>query len=218
MFTVLFTALLSFNLLSTNLKVTKLSSYIPEINVETGTFEVDWWREGVIGRHQMVSFDSIDYLGAIEVKKLSRTYDSSVLDNFHFTESVEILEEDTISLTISETSKFISTLGVKAGLNNIEISDKYTLEQMFKIEGSNTYTISNKLSYKVEYDVKSDVINGQKFYLAEAAYVYKINCQKWQYDNYWWNNYEVSGSRKSFTSYLSLDAYVTVALEDGTLL
>ncbi len=88
---------------------------------------------------------------------------------------------------------------------------------MFKIEGSNTYTISNKLSYKVEYDVKSDVINGQKFYLAEAAYVYKINCQKWQYDNYWWNNYEVSGFRKSFTSYISLDAYVTVALENGTI-
>ena len=68
MFTVLFTALLSFNLLSTNLKVTKLSSYAPEINVKTGTFEVDCWRERVIGRHQMVYFDSIDYLGSIEVK------------------------------------------------------------------------------------------------------------------------------------------------------
>lgn len=221
MLSVLFSALLSFSLVGSSFNTVNTvahSNYQPKLNVSTGSFEVEWWREGFIGRHQMASYNSIEYLGPIEVKKLSKTYNAAVLKNFHFTESVKTVEENTISLTISATSKFVSTLGVKAGLDDIEISGNYSVEQIYSIEGTKTYTIANELTYTVEYDVDPDDVSGQKFYLAEAAYVYKIKSEKWQYDDYWWGDYEVSGSRSSFVTYVTLDPYVTVALEGGTLL
>lgn len=218
MLSVLFTALLSFSLVGSSFNAITQSDYQPELNVSIGSFEVEWWREGFIGRHQMASYISIEYLGPIEVKKLSKTYDAAGLANFHFTESVKTFEENTISLTISATSKFISTLGVKAGLDNIQISGDYSLEQIYSIEGTKTYTIANELVYTVEYDVNPDAVSNRKFCLAEAAYVYKIKSEKWQYDNYWWGNYEVENSRSSFVTYVTLDPYVTIAFEDGTLL
>lgn len=218
MLSVLFTALLSFSLVGSSFNAVAQFDYQPELNVSIGSFEVEWWREGFIGRHQMASYTSVEYLGPIEVKKLSKTYNAAVLGNFHFTESVKTVEESTVSLTISATSKFVSTLGVKAGLDNIEISSNYSLEQIYSIEGTRTYTIANELVYTVEYDVNPEAVSGRKFYLAEAAYVYKIESEKWQYDDYWWGNYEVDGSRSSFVTYVTLDPYVTIAFEDGTLL
>ena len=218
MVSVVLTAFLSFNLINSTINEVTSTNYKPEINVQLGSFEVNWWREGFIGRHQMVSYDSVDYLGPISVKKLSNTYSTSALNNFHFEETIQTINENSISLTISESSKFTSTLGVKAGLNGLQISDDYSIEKYFSIEGVSTYTITNEISYKVEYDVNQELVSGKKFYLAEAAYVYKINCQKWQYDNYWWGNYEVNNSRSSFVSYVSLNPFITIALEDGTLL
>ena len=218
MVSVVLTAFLSFNLINSTINEVTSTNYKPEINVQLGSFEVNWWREGFIGRHQMVSYDSVDYLGPISVKKLSNTYSTSALNNFHFEETIQTINENSISLTISESSKFTSTLGVKAGLNGLQISDDYSIEKYFSIERVSTYTITNEISYKVEYDVNQELVSGKKFYLAEAAYVYKINCQKWQYDNYWWGNYEVNNSRSSFVSYVSLNPFITIALEDGTLL
>ena len=218
MVSVILTAFLSFNLINSTVNEVTSTNYKPEINVQLGSFEVNWWCEGIIGRHQMVSYDSVDYLGPISIKKLSNTYSTSALKNFHFEETIQTTNENSISLTISESSKFTSTLGVKAGLNDIQISDDYSINKYFYIEGVSTYTITNEIAYEVEYDVDQKLVLGKKFYLAEAAYVYKINCQKWQYDNYWWGNYEVDNSRSSFVSYVSLSPFITIALEDGTLL
>ncbi len=223
MFLVLFTAILSCSLIGSNIEVVDTtksirSEYKPELNVELTEFETSKWQNGIIGRHQMVSFDKVEYLGALSLKKLSITYNGAVLQNFHFEETMKTVMENSVSLSIEESSKFASTLGVKAGLDNIEISDKYTMEQLFTIEKTTTYTVGIEQTYTISYDVVPEIVKGEKFYLSQAAYVYKIECQKWQYDNYWWGNYEVSGSRTSFNTYIALNPYITICLEDGTLL
>lgn len=223
MFLVLFTAILSFGIIGSNVEIVDAtksirSEYKPELNVKLTEFETSKWNNGVIGRHQMVSFDGVEYLGPMSIKKLSNSYNGAVLQNFHFEEKVKTVLENSVSLSIEESSKFTSTLGVKAGLDNIEVNDSYTIEQYFKINNTVTYTVSKEIEYSISYDVIPEMVCNKKFYLAQAAYVYKIECQKWQYDNYWWGNYEVSNSRVKFDTYIALEPYITVCLEDGTLL
>ena len=38
----------------------------------------------------------------------------------------------------------------------------------------------------------------------------------WQWDDYWWGDYVVSGSEKTFTAYIVIDPKVTIIYIDGT--
>lgn len=56
------------------------------------------------------------------------------------------------------------------------------------------------------------------FALCEASYTYKLYCQTWMWDDYWWGDYEVSGSRESFVVYLTINPFVTICYSDGSVL
>lgn len=51
-----------------NSPVAQVAAYNPSVNIQTGTFEVEWWREGLIGRHQMLNIKSYEYLDSICIK------------------------------------------------------------------------------------------------------------------------------------------------------
>ena len=51
-----------------------------------------------------------------------------------------------------------------------------------------------------------------------AAYTYKISCEHWQLDDWWWGSYEVDGSRSSFTTYYTVDPFITIGFEDGSII
>lgn len=227
MLNIILSAFLSFNIISTKLSnpfplisnATSLTSnHIPQANISYGEYETNWWREGVIGRHQMISIDSSEYIGRQIISKLTDTYSSKALINFKFTESISTIITDTISTSEKLTSQITSTIGVKASLPYVEVSDKYTISNSYVIENTATYSYSKKVEYSISYEVNQSLINGRDFYLANSAYIYKIKCQKWQYDNYWWGNYEVKGSRSTFYSYLTLSPVITVGFIDGTFI
>lgn len=166
----------------------------------------------------MVSIDSSEYLGLLEIQKLSRTYSPTGAEKLKFTETITTVAGTTISTTISETSEFTTTLGVKMGMSDISISSDYTITKSYEIQNTITYSYSTATSLSVEFEVDKNAVGDNHFYLAYAAYVYKVKCQKWQYDNWWWGDYEVSGSRSTFYTYITYDPFVTIALANGTIL
>lgn len=229
MLSILMSALLSFNLINQNINAKSINNtyeeikYVsnyntPTVNITFGEFETDWWRQGLVGRHQLVSIDSYSYLGRIVVDRLSNIYCSNSLSNFHFTESFSTIKNSTVSTSISLNSKITSSLGVKMNMPYVEVSDKYTISTAYSIENSYTYSYSEKTEYSVSYDVADEKVNGKDFYLASVAYVYKVDCQMWQYDNYWYGNTEVKNSRVNFSSYITLDPTITIAFTDDSFI
>jgi hypothetical protein len=189
----------------------------PAASITLGQYETSWWYVGWIGRHQMVSVDSSTYLGLLNVKTLSAYYNANALTNFSFSQTVTVVQETTVSTSVEETSSITSSLAAKFGIDGIGISDGYTISQSYTIQQTTTYSYSEATSSSINYDVRESVVAGKRFALCEAAYVYKATCQKWQYDDYWWGHTEVSGSRSTFYTYLTLQPFITIGFSDGSI-
>lgn len=230
MLSVLMTAFLSFSSVSGNVITEKpepqsqnqisccsaQDGYIPKPTISYGKYDIGWWREGLIGRHQMISIDSSEYIGELMLEPLTNTYNSSALTNFHFEETVETIETSTICTTVELSSTITTTLGVKMGMDDVSVSDDCKISKFYRIQNTQTYSYSKRKQSKVSFDVKEDVVKGKNFCLATVAYVYKVACQKWQYDDYWWGNYVVDGSRSAYYTYITLKPFITVGFEDGS--
>ena len=166
----------------------------------------------------MGSIDNVYYMGRMSVATLSYWYDGNAFEDFTFSNTIQTVMQDTLSLTLKESSTFTSTFGVKAGVPGIEASSSYSISNAYVIEGALTYTFSEISSRTVSYHLKQEVIEGKLFSLCVAAYVYRITCTKWQYDDFWWGHVEVQGSRSTFYSYLTLIPTITIQYLDGSLL
>lgn len=189
----------------------------PTANITTGQYESSRWKVGWIGRHQMVSVDSYTYLGLLNVKTLSVSYNANALTNFSFSETITTVEENTVSTSVKMSSAITSSLAAKFGIDGIGISDGYTINQAYTIQQTATYSYSVATNSTISYDVRESVVVGRRFALCEAAYVYKATCQKWQYDDYWWGHIEVSDTRSTFYSYLTLQPFITIGFSDGSI-
>lgn len=191
------------------------SSDIPQPNIELGKFEVSWWRNGFIGRHQMVSLNSYTYVDYLPVKVLTDFYEGSILEDYEFEDSVRSVTTSTISTSIQLSSSFTEKIGAKISYDSfvIEASGSHTTE--FTFNQTKTYSHSEEKSYTIKTKISKDVVGGRKFAMCLCYYVYKISCTQWQYDNYAWGNYEVSGSRFDFDTYLLLIPTVTVIFSNG---
>ena len=53
-------------------------------------------------------------------------------------------------------------------------------------------------------------------YSAEDGYIPTPTISYGKYDNYWWGNYEVDGSRSAYYTYIALKPFITVGFEDGS--
>lgn len=198
--------------------VAQIEAYNPSVNIQIGTFEVEWWREGLIGRHQMLNIKSYEYLDSICIKKLTETYNGNALNNFHFKSTFSCMSETTISTTIKVTKSIAKSIGAKVGIDNLEISADATMKKSYSIENTISYSYAEEKSFEVEYDVIPELVKGKKFFLCMAAYTYKISCEQWQIDDWWWGSYEVDGSRSSFTTYYTVDPFITIGFEDGSII
>lgn len=233
MLNVLAVAFLSFSLLNqTNPKMTGEnpkdndilslgtggSSKVPETNISFEEFEITSWREFLIGRHQMGKINLSTYMGFLPIDQLSDWYDSNALTDFTFTDSFTTITEETLSLTIKESSTFSSTFGIKAGLKGFEASSQFNVTNSYTLEGTVTYSFATHVTRTVQYSVQEDKLEGKTFSLCLAAHVFKLECETWQFDDYWWGDVEVDGSRKTFVSYLTLIPTITIMFADGGLL
>lgn len=199
-------------------KIVRLSSEtaVPQPKISYGEYDADWWRNGLIGRHQMVSIDSSEYIGEIVVQKLSATYDPVPFESFKFEQKVNTVTTSSVSTSEKFSSTVTSTLAVEMGMSDVKVSDKYTISNSYTIENTLTYSYAESKEITISFEAKPEYVSEKRFFLGMFAYVYKVKCQKWQYDDYWWGKVEVSGSRSDFNSYIILDPYITIGYADGT--
>jgi hypothetical protein len=185
--------------------------------IQTGSFWVSMYKNYGVGRHRMVSIDSYEYIGPQRLELLTNYYNASALTNFKFQETFQAIEESTVSSTIKNSVKTMTKIAEKANLGSIEFGADAKVSSEYVIEETQTYTYSESTTFSISYEVQQDVVKGKHFALAMAGYTYRMHCQTWEYDDLWWGKKEVKGSRKSFLSYLTLNPFLTVSFDDGTI-
>ncbi len=185
------------------------------VNIPTGDFEINWWYEGLVGRHQMSTINSNKHLGIVCIKELTSYYSGNVAEDFTYSESITTVETNSISTSVKFGFEWAKAISTKINIAGVEAGEESGPTFEFDIENTTTYTYSKSTTQTVSFKVKQSLIEGKKFAVCVAADVYQIECSKWQYDNYWWGNYEVSGSRSTYYTYLALNPFVTIAYQDS---
>ena len=187
-------------------------------SIEYGEYEVEWYYNWFVGRHVMASIDSAEDLGYMCIDVLSQTYNGYVLENFEFTDTVTTVLTTTVSTTVSLSSSITTSLAGKVGINGISVSNNMQIGIAYNIQSTITYSYSLSTTLQIFYTPAEEYVRNKHFFLCTGARVYKIYCQTWMYDNYWWGDYEVSGSRESFVTYLTVDPLITIGYTDGTII
>lgn len=190
-------------------------SYYSSLTIPTGEFEVSSWREGVIERHQMSSIDSYEYLGLTSIYLLTDWYNGNVFEDFSFTRETETIREHSISTSISLGFEWSAAISLKVGIDGLEAGVETGPTVKLSIGSTTTYTYTQTEKVTVNVKVKQEYIDGKTFAVCSAAYVYKVKCQRWQYDNYWWGNYEVSNSRSDYYTYIAMKPTITLVYRNG---
>lgn len=194
------------------------NTYVPEVSINTEAKEVASWRAPIIGRHEFVQITDYEYSGIQNIQKIGNMHNGNVFEDFEYEETVISVNSETVSTTVRFSSEISTGLQVQAGIEGASISSNNSVTNVYTIEKQVTYTASKTESYSVKYKAKPELINGKRFGLCMAAHVYKLTWQTWQVDDYWWGDYEVDGSRKIYTAYLTINPTVTIYYEDGTVL
>ena len=161
-----------------------VSLFSSEPNITCGEYEVERLQNGLVGRHVMVSVDSYEDLGIMNIDTLTNYYDGSVFSDFTISETVSTIEESTLSTSLKLSSTITSSLSGKVGLGDIDINSGYEISQLLTIDSTTTYSYSKKKQTEISFKVKKEVVNDKVFALCSAAYTYKIKCQTWQWDDF----------------------------------
>ncbi len=192
------------------------SSYSPT-TIPTGEFEISSWREGFIGRHQMSSIDSYEYVGLTSIRILSDWYNGNVFQSFSFTKEVETITSSSISTSISLGFEWSTAISQKVNIEGLEVGEESGPTVKLTIGKTTTYTYTQSEKISVNAEIKQEYAEGKIFAVCSAAYVYKLKCQKWQYDDYWWGDYEVSNSRSEYETYIAMNPVITIVYDNGEI-
>lgn len=115
------------------------SSYSPT-TIPTGQFEVSSWREGLIGRHQMSSIDSYEYVGLTSIKLLTDWYNGNVIEDCSFAREVETITTSSISTSISLGFEWSVAISQKVNIDGLEVGEEMGPAVKFTIGKTTTYT------------------------------------------------------------------------------
>lgn len=190
---------------------------IPSISIQLGAFETHWYWSGFIGQHVMLDIKSYEYIGIQKVQQLTDFYNGAVLENFDFTSTFSSIETDSVSTTKRFSSEINTGLELKLGFPGAEIKGGLNISTIYEIEETQTYTTSTSSSISIDYSIKHELVENEIFALITAGHVYKIECETWKWDDYWWGDYEVAGSRESFYAYYVIDPMITIQYIDGNI-
>lgn len=109
-----------------------------------------------------------------------------------------------------------SSVSSKISGYGASVASDVNVSQLYTIQNTLTYSFVKTESVTMTFQLDKDVIGDNIFRIVEAAYIYKIPCVTWQYDDYWWGKTEVSGSRFVFDTYVIAEPFITVEI-DGEL-
>lgn len=186
-----------------------------EINYEE--IEADMTHVGIgIGRHTMVQIKSCNFLKEDSVDVLTSWYNGEALENFTFEETVTTFSSTVVSTTEKFSTEITVALTAQVGIPGFSVGTEASVSVGQTIENTTTYTVSQKETFTIRYSAKPEYVEGREFALGAAGDIYKLTWEMWQWDDYWWGDYEVSGSRKECTAYIVADPYVTIVYRDGS--
>lgn len=194
------------------------ASKVPGISVTTGEYDAGWWRNGLVGRHQMVSIGTPTYAGFKEIKQLSKWIYTTAFTDYVYKESCTYIVENSISATLEVSSSVATKIGAEIKVDGIGLEVGTSVTTSYKVSETTTYTYSEQTTSTLELTVDKNVVYGKNFAICEAAHIYEIPCKQWQYDDYWWGKSKVDGSESSFTAYVFAQPGITVVLGDGTVI
>lgn len=188
------------------------------MNISTEEKEVGMTKvNGIIGRHEMVRINHYEYIGLQKIKDLSQMYNPNVFTGFKFNQTVTTITSNTVSTVEKQSISVTAGLRATVGMNGADVTADSSLNYVYDIEHSQTYTTSKSESISVEFQIREEILTDKKFCVCQAAYTFKLTCETWKWDDYWWGKQIVSGSRKFFTAYYTVEPFITIYLEDGTI-
>lgn len=190
--------------------------YDPLTSISYNAREVEWYKVNLIGRHVFVKIDKCESLGAQPVELLTDMRNGKIMENVKIKEEVEAIQTTSLSTEIKCSSKMMTTLEVQAGIPGASVSAGKSVEAGYSFSKTTTYTTTIRKATTIEYEIKQEYIDDRRFCLGMVADVYKITWQTWQVDDYWWGDYEVSGSRKTYEGYITVRPYLTIVYDDGS--
>lgn len=179
-------------------------------DISYDAYEVEWYWNWLVGRHSMIQITGVENLGVEMIDTITSYYDASVLTDFTFTETITTVTTTTLSTTESVSSKVGTSLKVVAGIPGATVSDSVSVEQVYTIQNTATYTATVSRTMQVTYSLREEVVEGKVFALCMAANTYKVTWKSWLWDDYWYGAVIVDGTTKTHTAYITVDPYVTI--------
>lgn len=191
------------------------STFDPENIIIGQEYEVDMYMNFFVGRHTVIKINSYDYEGVMPVRYYSDFYSARPFEDFHMSQKFSATTTTSISTSIETSSAVNTGLTVLAGFEGASVSKNLSVEFVYTINSMRTYTTSVVGEFQIDYVAKKEYLT-KDFAIGQIATVYSLDCQTWQWDDYWWGDYVVSGSEKTFTAYIVIDPKVTIIYMDGT--
>ena len=204
-----------FSSVSSVMPMVDVPKYNPMTSINYNEKEVSWYKNGVIGRHQMIKINSCVYDGQKCVQLLSDMYDGNALDNFVFEEEFTTVTSSTVSMKEAHSSEISTGLQVQAGIPEAELRGNAVDSKVFTIENTITHTVSQTSRKIVRFEAKKEAIQGKVFALGIVADVYKLNWKTWEWDDYWLGAQIVPGSTWIHNDYVVCNPIVTIVYMEG---
>lgn len=166
-----------------------------------------------IGHHKMIQITDIDTDGEYEcVQYLTPFYSGAALTDFNFEQEFTTVYETSVS-TVEKLSSEISTnIQVCCGVPGASASTSASINSVYTIGETKTYTASQTSSLKVNFSVKPELVADKDFALCVAAKVYEVTFDTWVVEDWWWGDYETAGSRQTHTAYLTFAPTITIEI------
>lgn len=188
----------------------------PSADIPQDALEVGAGRAylGLIGRHRMAQLESAQPLGVQPVRAFTDYYVPQAFSDYQFTVSYREAESAALCTEELLPQEFYAGLAQLAG-----VAAEFAAEEDPPLE----YTVGGRLAVsrckareRTLEGSFAELDFGEAFAVGEVAEVTALTYTTWMWDDYWWGDYEVPGSRTSLTVWLIRGAAPALVLRSGS--
>lgn len=183
---------------------------VPKLNVNYNAIETGLEHNYGIGRHKMLKINSVDYMGVTFLDQLTYWLNPNDCKDVIIERNITTITETTISFTETVSSEVAYSVGINLGWDIVSMDFTKTMSKSYEIEKQETYSYTVIQEFKLGFVINYDTVANRTFALGLVGHTYKITYETWSWDDFWWGDYEVSGSRRIETAYLSIDPCITL--------
>lgn len=224
MLNVLLSCFMSFAVLGSSAGVNFIDSraatpqaYSNQPSISYEAVQVADWRNGLIGNYRMVQITTSQYMGVCPTQYYSDFLNSATIDELRFTKTVTSIKSSTVSTVAKEESCIITGLQVRSSIPGAQINCNLEVVQGYTIGMTSTYTTTPKDTVTISFNIKPEYLDGRNLAIGQVADVYEITYDTWVMENWWWGQYETSGTRRTGKAYITYNPFVTLIYQDGEI-